>query len=65
MDKIIAASGMALQILANSVGAWEMGDITKANEIIESISSLVEVCEDIHNCAIRLQGEPPIAVIYY
>ncbi|TFG05083.1 MAG: phosphate uptake regulator PhoU [Promethearchaeota archaeon] len=64
VNKIIAASGMALQILANSVSAWEMGDITKANETIESISSLVEVCEDIHNDAIRLQGEPPIAVIY-
>jgi phosphate uptake regulator len=64
VEKITAASNLALEILSESYEALAKKDIKMANETFESIKQLIRQCEDIHNDAIQLKGEPPIAVSY-
>ncbi|MFX1295742.1 MAG: PhoU domain-containing protein [Promethearchaeota archaeon] len=64
VTNICSASALALNIFTNSIEAWSNKDIIKANETINSIKPLIAACEEIHNAAIQLKGEPTVAVSY-
>ena len=64
VKNISSASSSALNIFTNSIEAWSNKDIKKANETINSIKPLIVACEEIHNAAIQLKGEPTVAVSY-
>ncbi len=64
MNLIENASNYALEILKIGIDSWMKNDIEKANSNIESISDLIDICENINKFAIQLEGEASIAVSY-
>ncbi|MFO8018347.1 MAG: phosphate uptake regulator PhoU [Promethearchaeia archaeon] len=64
LEKILKASEISMKALTNSMDAWMQNDITIANENIESISELVNLCEDINIDPGHIKVESYIAIGY-
>jgi phosphate uptake regulator len=64
LKNIASASGLALNILSNSMEAWGKRDIQSANRNIENVKELAEYCERINDHAMNIRGEAAIALSY-
>jgi phosphate uptake regulator len=64
LEKISKASKLSIDALTRSLDAWLQEDINIANDNIESISELVNLCEDINIDPGHLKVEAYIAIGY-
>ncbi|MFX0073146.1 MAG: phosphate uptake regulator PhoU, partial [Candidatus Hermodarchaeota archaeon] len=64
LDEIKKASKISLKLLTNSLDAWLQRDISLANDNIEYINELTEVCENINLHPTHQDVEASIAISY-
>lgn len=64
VDEISDASKLSLELLASSLDAWLQKDIQLANDNIESVKSLITMCEVIPSKTKNFSMESSIAISY-
>jgi phosphate uptake regulator len=64
LDTISNAGNLALEIFMNSIDAFFKTDINAANKTFESITKLIETCEEIENTALQKKGIIAVSLGY-
>jgi len=64
IEMITFASGNSLEILEDTIAAWEKKDIKAANKNIDSVTDLASYCKEINDAALNLNGVSSVGVSY-